>query len=157
MTVRSSTGFVQRILGPSSFESIFLNGCIEVYSGEQPSSSDLAATGALLGRITRSGGAWTEGSGANGLQFTRSGRFAYKHPAHEWRLVGLATGVAGWWRLRGNAADSGASIDLPRIDGAVRLDGSATPGELTLASLAIIEATDVVINHWWYAMPPIGE
>lgn len=158
MPARSSTGFVQLILGPHAFDQVFLNASIEVYSGAQPDNADLAATGTLLARITRNGGAWTEGSSPNGLQFVRSGRYAFKDPAHEWRMVGVATGTAGWWRLRANAPDTAAaSLLLPRIDGAVRLDGSETAGQLTLTNVSITPATNTPINHWWYAIPPLGD
>lgn len=158
MATRSSTGFVQALLGPSAFDQIFFNGCIEIYAGTQPASADLGVSGTLLARITRDGLGWTEGSSTGGLQFVRSGRYAYKNPTHAWVLKGLATGIAGWWRLRGNGVDSGAvSVLYPRIDGSVRLDGSDTPGQLTLSSLDITASTQVAINHWWYAIPPLGD
>lgn len=158
MATRSSTGFVQSILGPHAFEQLFMDACIEIYSGEQPANADSGVTGTLLARVTKDGAAWSEGSASGGLRFTRSGRYAYKDPAHTWILKGIATGTAGWWRLRGNAPDAGvANVTLPRIDGAVRADGSDTPGELTLSGLDITPATNTAINHWWYAIPPIGD
>lgn len=158
MTVRTSTGFVSRILGPYAFDTVFHNGCIEVYEGPQPATADLAATGVLLARITRDGLAWTPGGSSGGLQFERSGRYAYKAYGHTWRLKGLATGTAGWWRLLPNAYDHGAAdMALPRIDGAVRLADSEADGSLTLNTLSITPATDISIDHWWYGMPPLGD
>lgn len=160
MAVIDSSGFAGLILGPHAFEDIFLNGCIEIRTGLQPANADAAATGTLVARITRDGGAWTAGSPANGLQFQRAGRYVIKHPLHIWRLVGIATGVAGWFRLRTNAADAGGvSLDAPRIDGLIApLPEEGTPpspAQMFLPSLAITPSTDVEIAQWYYAKPPL--
>lgn len=159
MAVSISTGFVGAILGSQSFEQIFLNGSIEVRSGGQPAGgADAAATGVLLARVTREGGAWSADSPANGLQFARAGRYAMKVLAHEWRLTGIAVGTAGWFRLVGNAADNGlASVELPRIDGSLALlpeEGDApSPAQMFLASLAITPSTDLEIGQWYLTLP----
>lgn len=155
MAVRISTGYADLILGNSSFAGIFLNGAIEIYSGAQPASADDAATGTLLGRITRDGGAWSPGSPSNGLQFTKEGRYVSKNAAHSWTLVGVATGTAGWCRLRGNATDVGASSTMPRIDGAVGLIDTAGDYQLLLPTLSITTSSSIAITSWWYALPPL--
>lgn len=158
MTVRMSTGFAAQILGPTAFEQVFRYGCVEIRSGLQPDSADLPPTGVLLARITRDGGAWTAGVSDNGLEFDRSGRYAMKRADHLWRLVGLAEGQAGWFRMLPNASDTGAaSLTAPRIDGLVGLEGVEADIQLYLPTLAITPSTDIAINHWWFALPPIGE
>lgn len=157
MAVNVSTGYAAAILGPQSFDQIFRYGCIEVYSGEQPDSADLAATGTLLARITRDGGAWEPGDPENGVEFSRTGRYALKPAGHTWALVGIADGVAGWARLRANAPETpGENVVAPRIDGLVGLEGDVADIQLFLPSLNISGATLIPITHWWYAVPPIG-
>lgn len=162
MAVNVSTGFAERILGPQSFDAIFRDGSIEIRSGAQPASADAAAIGTLLARITRNGGAWVAGQPDNGLRFARSGRYAAKDPTQTWTLVGLATGIAGWFRLVANAFDDdGESLSAPRVDGAIALlpDEQTPPpadAQLFLPELAITSATRRDIGQWWYAIPPIG-
>lgn len=157
MAVRVSTGYADQVLsGGAGFASVFLNGCIEVRSGLAPVNADAPATGTLLGRITRNGGAWTAGSPSNGLQWQTAGRFAVMNPAHSWSFVGIATGTAGWCRLVGNAADSGAySTVLPRIDGNVGLIDIPADTQLFLTDLAIVAALEIEITSFWFAIPPI--
>ncbi len=156
MPTKSSTGFVAAILGASSFDEVFRNGAILVYTGGQPESADAAATGTLIGRITAGGGAWTAGSEANGLRFERQGRYAYNSSDQTWKLTGLATGTAGWFRLVGNAADSGgASTVLPRIDGSIGLEDDST-AQLILPDTALTASSSVEISQWFYAIPPLG-
>lgn len=157
MTTYVSTGLAARVLGPQSFDSIFAGGCIEVRSGVQPASADLAATGDLLARITLGGGAWSPGLAANGLQFVRTGRYVLKPYADDWVLKGVGTGTAGWFRLLPNSADPGGySLTAPRLDGAVKVDGTSADGQMVLVSAAITPATTMSISNWWFAIPPIG-
>lgn len=160
MAVRTSTGFEALILGAHSFDSIFQDGCIEVRTDPQPATADDAPTGTLIARITRDGIAWSAGVGAGGLRFARGGRFVSKSPTQQWLLKGLATGVAGWFRLLPNAADPGAySLDAPRIDGAIGVmpDDGIPVGDvqLFLPTQAITAATVIPINYWWLAKPPL--
>ncbi|HEY1034565.1 MAG TPA: hypothetical protein VGE09_06250 [Pseudoxanthomonas sp.] len=154
MAVRTSTGYEAQIMGPQSFDAIFYNGAIEVRSGSQPANADLAATGVLLGRITADGGAWAAGDPANGLRFTRDGRYAMKNFSQRWVLQGLATGVAGWCRLLPNALDPGAdSLLHPRIDGAVGIPDTPGDFQLFLPSLAITPSTTIELPSWWFMKP----
>ena len=156
MTALLSTRAAELLLGPESFDSIFENGCIEIRSGPQPDNADLAATGTLLARITRDGGAWTPGAPQNGLQLNRSGRYALKPIEHAWTLKGIAAGTAGWARMVGNAPDPGdASLSHPRLDGTAGLIG-ASGVQLFLPVVEITPETAIDITYWWYAIPPIG-
>jgi hypothetical protein len=141
-------------MGPSSFDAIFLNGCIEIRSLEQPARADLAPTGTRLARITANGAPWVAGNPANGLRFSRDGRFATKSLAQRWVLQGEATGVAGWCRLLPNAPDPGTDSTLhPRIDGAVGLTDTSGDFQLFLPTLQITPSTQIELPQWWFAKP----
>lgn len=156
MAVNVSTGFAAAILGPTSFDNLFKDGVIEVRTGVQPVNADAAPTGIVIGYITKDGGAFSHGVPTNGLRFGRSARYAFKDPAQTWRLKGVATGVAGWFRLLRNAPDGGAdSGTAPRIDGAVGLTGVVADTQLFLDTLSITPSTNVEIPSWWFAIPPI--
>lgn len=157
MAVNCSTAFRTRLLGPSSFESIFNYGSIAVYSGAQPEHADLPPTGTLLGRITVGGGAWSPGSNTNGLRFHRSGIYAGNDVAQDWRLGGSANGTAGWFRLVANAADPGEASALhPRVDGAIgSLEGTGD-FQMRLPTLSITPSTAITIPTWWFLLPPFN-
>jgi hypothetical protein len=122
MGISVSSGASQSLLGGTPFSTLFAGGVIDIYSGTAPVTADDAVTGQLLGRVTLNGGAFTEGSLTNGLSFTASGPSIIKTPGVVWSLTGILTGYASWWRLRGNAIDSGGfSLAAPRIDGSIGL------------------------------------
>lgn len=151
-----STGFRSRIIGPESFDSIFRYSVMRLYTGAQPASADAAVTGTLLAEVTRDGGAFTHGFATNSLEWVRTGIYALKNPAHTWTMTGIATGVAGWLRLSGNALDDGSpSLILPRLDCAVSLAGGG--GEVILAPLTITVSEQRPFDGFWYAIPPIPE
>lgn len=156
MTDMLSTGFVARRNAGESFASIFNNGSIEIRSGSQPANADLPPTGTLLARITRNGGLWTPGNPSNGLQFVASGRYVTKHPDHVWRMVGQASGVAGWYRLVANQADSELLSDTAaRIDGAVGLVDAVGNIQMFMPDLATTPLLNVVVPHYWRGTPPL--
>ncbi|HRN29253.1 MAG TPA: hypothetical protein PKZ27_02790 [Rhodocyclaceae bacterium] len=155
MTVNCSTGFRARILGSSSFESIFNGGCIEVYSGAQPMHADMEPSGALVGRITREGLAWSNGNPTNGLLFSRDGHHVTNAPTQAWVLKGQSTGTAGWARLRA-VSDSGAmSSTTPRIDMALGPLEGVGDYQVRLPTLALTASTTIPISSWWFVFPPL--
>lgn len=156
MAVLESTGFVAALLGPQSFDDIFLDGCIEVRTGPQPVNADAATSGTLLGRITRNGGGWAAGSPTNGLRFLRDGRFVFKDPTHIWRYSGIANGTAGWFRLLPNAADAGGvSLTAPRIDGEIGVNGEVGDFQMFFIDLNVVIASSFAVENWFYAKPPL--
>ncbi|WP_202841953.1 hypothetical protein [Luteimonas saliphila] len=156
MSVRLSTGYLARRNAGASFASIFDGGCFEVRTGTQPTSADLPVTGDLIGHITRNGAVWTPGSPTAGLRFDASGRQVMKRLTDAWRLIGSATGIAGWARLVGPVADPGtSSLSLPRIDGAIDLIGALTDAQFFLPTLGISADFSIDINYWWLATPPL--
>jgi hypothetical protein len=161
MAARTSTGFVSALLGGTAFADIFLNGRIEIYSGAQPASADAAVTGTLLATVTRDGGAWAAGAPGAGLRFSTNGRFATKDFDHNWVMTGIADGTAGWYRLRGNAADAGGvSLLLPRLDGAIGLppdpdvpDAPFADVQLYLSDLLIAPGLQRAMPYFYYTIP----
>lgn len=117
-----------------SFDELFRNCVIEVYSGSQPATADTAESGTKLLRLTISSGAFTPGSPTNGLNFaTAAAGVSEKESAEVWSGVGLADGTAGWFRCYDNSYTTGASTTAVRWDGVC---GVGT-GELRLSSLTI--------------------
>lgn len=158
MSVICSTGFRAALVGGMPFATIFERGCIEVYSGPQPASADAAVTGDLLGRITVGGQPWAPGNPANGLLFQQQGIHIQNDPAQSWVLRGLAAGMAGWFRLRGNnPADAGeASTSHYRIDGAIgMIDGPPGDHQMMVPNTIINAETAYTITAWWFYLPPL--
>lgn len=155
MSVNVSTGFRARLLGPSSFESIFNGGCIEIRSGTQPEHANMAPTGTLLGRITHNGALWTEGSSVNGLTFLRQGHRITNNPAQSWILDGLANGTARWFRLRGVSDPGTLSTIAARIDGAMGLPEEVGDYQMRLPALTISGTSAIPITSWWFVFPPL--
>lgn len=154
MAVKTSTGYEALILGPNAFDTIFRDGVIEVRSETQPVSADEAPIGILLATITVNGGPWAAGSPANGLRFSRGGRFASKNLSQRWQLKGVATGIAGWMRLLPNQHDpGGVSAVHPRIDGAAGLIDTLGDIQLYLPTLSITPSTTIELPNWWFAKP----
>ena len=67
MTLRFSPAFQNFIASQGSYKDAFDNGSIEIYSGAQPATADLAVTGTLLATITSSAGALTAETKATGV------------------------------------------------------------------------------------------
>lgn len=141
MAVRISTGLRVSVLSDFGLALMMNYGVIEVYSGTQPDAADEAPTGTLLGTITNNGDPFTAGTqiGALEIEVTAAGQL---QKVGTWRLNGVATGTAGWWRWKWNATDSDAQSQYyPRMDGLV--------GEtLILASTSITPSTDVEIESF---------
>lgn len=152
MTLRTSTGYKNRLLGENGidtgangFRGIYKYGVIDLYSGTQPTTADSAINGTLLGRITLAGGAFVEGVTTNGLVWDPPASGAISKPvAASWQCVGLALGMIGWFRVRANAVDNGlASTTLPRFDGTV----GTTSGELLLTVVNVDVGVPIVVQN----------
>lgn len=136
-----------------SIKDIFKDGVLKIYSGSQPATADLAATGTLLVTVTLSSGAFTPGSPANGLEFgTASAAAIAKAVGAIWSGVIAVTGVAGWYRLYANATDAGAEDSgyiYPRIDGAVGVSGA----EINLSSTSLTALATLTLDTYQLGIP----
>ena len=134
-----------------SFAGIFNGGVIHIYSGTRPTSADNTATGTLLGTVTLNGGAFVAGTLTNGLRFDTAVDGSIDKPATAvWQMTGLAAGSATWYRLVGNATDTGASsTTLPRIDGSIAAFG----GDITLSDTAMTVGKVVTASQFKFIWP----
>ena len=144
MAVRFSTGLRDALLDANPLKTVFQDGIIEIRTGSQPASADDAVTGTLLGTVTLNSGAFTPGSPTNGLEFgTAASGVIGINPGDVWSFNAVATGVAGWFRFKGNALDNDASsTTLPRIDGSV---GKGT-GDLSLSATSLSSGAPTTID-----------
>lgn len=133
-----------------SLDEIFRDGVIEVYTGTQPATADLAESGTKLLRITVASGAFTPGSPTNGLNLgDAAAGVASKESGEVWSGVGLAAGTAGWFRFYSNAYVTGASSTAERFDGVC---GVGT-GELRLSSLTVAVGATTTVDTGSLTVP----
>jgi hypothetical protein len=137
-----------------SIRDIFKRGVLRIYSGVQPTTADLAATGTKLLEITVGSAAFTGGAVAAGLEFGAAAAGAIaKSTAQTWSGVGLANGTAGWWRFYGNAADEAAtpaiSTTLPRMDGTIATSG----GQINMSSTSVTLGATSTVDTFTVTLP----
>lgn len=149
MTIRLSTQLRTNLAGSTGFAATFADGVIDIFTGSQPVSADAATTGTLLGTVTLASGAFTPGSPTNGLTFgAAAGGVVAKSGV--WSFNGAGTGTAGWFRLRGNAADAGTlSTTLPRLDGSIATSGA----DMNLSNISIAPGTPTTIDSFTFTIP----
>jgi len=149
LTVRLSTALRTNLAGSTGFAATFANGVINIYSGTQPVDADAAVTGTLLGTVTLNSGAFADGVATNGLTFAAAAAGAVSKSG-VWGFNGIANGTAGWFRLRGNAADSGLlSTALPRLDGSIATSGA----DLNLSNIAIAIGAPTTVDSFTWTQP----
>ena len=149
MTIRFSTGLRNNLVGALGFAATFEKGIIEIRTGTQPTTADAAPTGTLLGTMTLASGAFTPGSPTNGLTFAAPAGGAVSKTG-TWSFVGVAAGTAGWFRLKGNAADADAlSTTLPRMDGSIATSGA----DLNLSNITIAIGAPNTCDTFVYTQP----
>lgn len=141
MSIRLSSGLRTAILTDFGLGAMMNYGVIEVYTGTQPETAILAPTGLLIGRITTDGDPFLVGTVNGGLKLAVDPEGGLTFDG-VWRLKGLDTGTAGWWRWKWNSPDDdGDSLFYPRMDGAVG-------DSLRLAATIITPVTNVVITDF---------
>jgi hypothetical protein len=120
-------------------------GFINIYTGSQPSSANTGATGTLLGTVT------VNGDGSTGLGFDASvAGVLSKAAAQTWKFVGLAAGIAGWYRLYA-PGDTVTATDATkaRVDGAIGTSGA----ELNLSNIVIAVSQVNTVDAFTITMP----
>ena len=133
MAVRLSTGMRNAML--DGLKSNMNGGVIRLYSGAQPASADYEETGTLLAIVT-------ESSGTGGLDMGTAASGVLPKDATVWSGVGLADGVASWFRFYGSAGTSGSSASEKRIDGNAGVSGS----DITLKNTSITPGQTVTVD-----------
>ena len=150
MTARLSTGLRTNLAGSTGFAATFANGIIEIRTGTQPATADAAATGTLLGTITKASGAFTPGTATNGLTFATAADGAVTKSTDAWSFNGVAAGTAGWFRFKGNAADNDlSSTTLPRLDGSIATSG----GDMSLSNIVIAIGAPTTVDVFSFTIP----
>lgn len=116
-----------------------------IYSGPQPLTADTAATGALLGTVTK------DGDGVTGLTFDAAVlNILSKATAETWKFTGLAAGTAGYLRFYqagGNPAIT--STTESRIDMAIATSGA----EATLTNISIAVGAPNTVDVGNFTLP----
>jgi len=149
MTIRLSTKLRTNLAGDTGFGATFANGVIDIYSGTQPATADAAATGTLLGTVTLNSGTFTPGTATNGLTFAVATNGAVSKTG-VWSFNGVAAGTAGWFRLRGNAPDSGLlSTVLPRLDGSIAVSGA----DMNMSNISIAIGAPTTVDSFVWTQP----
>jgi len=154
MTVRLSTKLRTQLVDDAGFAEIFANGIIDIYTGSQPGSADLAATGTKVGRFTLAGGAFSAGTSTNGLTFGTAANGAVAKSGTWSFSAGLATGTAGWFRLKTNAGadtdtDDSTNKALARLDGSISTSGA----DMNLSNVSITTSTPVTVDTFTFTIP----
>ena len=140
---RFSTGLRNALISNYGLGLMMNGGIIRLYSGTIPESPDGTPTGTELGRITTDGLEFvfpndTFSAGLM-LQMVSPGVIIN---AGNWRLKGIATGTAAWWRWCWAGEDlQEYSTYYPRVDG---LLGT----ELVVNTAFISPFTDVLIESF---------
>lgn len=147
MAVRLSTGFRNDILGSNSFQTIYNNSIIYLYSGTQPASADDASSGTLLGKIT------VDGTGSANLTFDTPADGEIAKPAADaWELHGETSGTIGWGRLLSSGAEAGegaSSSTDARIDFSVGQSGA----DMNLTNTSVTASSQATIDSFKYKIP----
>lgn len=117
MTIRLSSGLRDAVITNYGLGAMLFGGHIQVYSGPQPDSADMAPSGALLALVTQDG---SPAATTGGLKLTYGPKAGELINDGAWVLEGVASGTPGWWRFVGPHPDDGAhSAYFARLDGAV--------------------------------------
>lgn len=148
MTIRLSTGMRNAILDGGAgggVKGALAAGFVHIFSGAQPTSGDIGATGVMLGRVTLDGDGVTGinlGAAANGV--------IEKAVAEAWRFVGLADGAAGWWRYS-EASDTptATSTTAKRIDGSIGTAGA----DANIANTNVVTGAISTVDEFSITMP----
>ncbi len=129
-----------------TFKDVFRNNIIRIYSnsGAVPANADAAEAGVLLLKLTVSSGAVVAGSAANGNNFGTAANGVLPKDNNVCSGVGLADGIASYYRVYDNGEITGSTTTAKRVQGLCALSG----GEFTLSSTTIVTgATTTLDTH----------
>lgn len=153
MPLRLSTGLVDDLCDTGSIKSVFNNAggggdagfLIDIYTGSQPAAADDASTGTKLVTVSVGG----DGTGAT-FEASATDGVLEKTAAETLSGTAVATGTAGWFRLR-RKADTGtaSSATEQRIDGTCGTSGQ----QMNLGSLTITSGAPFVLSTLSVTLP----
>lgn len=145
MALRISTGMRTGMATTQGLKEILDGGCLDIYSGGQPTTADYAETGIKLVRITKSSGAVATA----GLSYGTAASGIIPKSADAWSGVVLVSGVAGYFRNYGTAGTSGSSAAEKRIDGNVGVSGS----DMVLSNTSLTLGATLTIDTFSLEVP----
>jgi len=139
-----------------SFNDIFRNGVMRIFTLGQPTSADDAETGTLLNEISESSGAFVSGAPEFGLNFgeTAVGAVLAKAAGETWSGQAVATGIAGYFRFYPNdvdnheGADGGGETKI-RFDGAI----ATSNAQLNMSNTNITQDGTTTIDNVAVTLP----
>ena len=145
MATRLSTGTVNQLCVTGDLRTIFTACFIDIYSGVQPTSPNNVPNGTKLVTLYNDGvstGLNWEASASNGI--------LWKLASETWSGTVLATGTAGWFRIR-EAGDAGtaSSTTAARIDGAIASSGA----QMNLANLSLTTSAPFILSAGQVTLP----
>lgn len=145
---RFSTG-LRNALAVNYGLGIMMNaGIIRVYGGTMPTTPDNPPNATELARITTQGKVFIPGDDTNnaGLLLTHVSPGGLINSG-EWRMKGLATGTATWWRWCWSKPDPLTFSEIyPRVDGSVGT-------ELQISNSSITPSTNIEIQQFMFVLP----
>jgi len=154
MAIQLSSALRTATMLTGSLKSRLDLGFLYLYSGTQPATAELAASGTLLAVFSNAGG-------ATGLTFATTGDNPgemKKTVAEVWSAVGITDGTARWYRFqklntneattRAEAAAVGGGT-LERMDGSVGTSGA----DLVAASVAIATGAPLTLDTFVVVQP----
>jgi hypothetical protein len=149
---RFSTGLRNAVAGEFGIGVMMNGGVIRVYGSTRPATPDAPPGTAELGRVTTEGRVFIPVDDPNDaglyLRLISPGALIADAEMGAWRLKGLASGAATWWRWNWRWEDPNTESDFyPRIDGTV-----GATGELRLTSNTITAATNREIEQFLFVL-----
>jgi hypothetical protein len=148
MTIRLSTGARNAMLGNGTnagLRAALAAGFLYIYSGSQPATADLGATGTLLGKVT------VNDDGTTGLTFDAAAAGVLSKAAAEtWKFHGLAAGTAGWFRFSDSAdTPTASSATAKRVDGLIGTAGA----DVNMSNTNVVLAAQSTIDSFSLTLP----
>lgn len=145
MTIKTSTGLRNAMLGTGSLKARLDGKVLKIYAGTAPATADSALGGAtLLCTVSNDAtgtGLTFDGTPINGVLF--------KSPAQIWRGVNAASGTASFYRLQAIADDDSASTVNERVQGGVGVAGA----DLNISSVSLTAAASQNIDFYSIELP----
>lgn len=146
MTIKTSTGLRNAMLGSASFKTTMDLGFVDLYSGAVPADAD-ASIGAAV-KVCRV----SNNSTGTGLLFdtaAASGIIA-KKPSETWSGVNLASGTASFYRHVAAGADAGgSSTTLPRVQGTIATAGA----DMNISNPVLVSGATQTLDFYTVALP----
>jgi len=147
MTIRYSTGLRNAVMD-AGFKPTMDDGELHFYSGTQPADADQAETGTKLLVVTEASGAHT--TGVNGLDWLAAVAGVTGKEAAVWSGVGIAAGVAGWFRFYSQASPvTGLSTTAKRFDGSIGTSGA----DLNIGNTTIAVSATTTVDSFTVTQP----